>query len=33
MCERVLRGNAAFFDANPVGKLITRFSKDQFLVD
>lgn len=33
MCERVLRGNIAFFDQNPVGKLITRFSKDQFLVD
>jgi ATP-binding cassette subfamily C (CFTR/MRP) protein 4 len=33
MCERVLRGNVAFFDTNPIGKLITRFSKDQFLVD
>ena len=33
MVERVLRGSISFFDANPVGKLITRFSKDQFLVD
>lgn len=33
MVERVLRGSISFFDINPVGKLITRFSKDQFLVD
>jgi ABC-type multidrug transport system fused ATPase/permease subunit len=31
--ERVLRGYSQFFDTNPIGKLITRFSKDQFLVD
>ena len=28
MCERVLRGYSSYFDANPIGKLITRFSKD-----
>lgn len=33
MVERVLRGTISYFDVNPVGKLITRFSKDQFLVD
>ena len=33
MIERVLRGYSQFFDINPIGKLITRFSKDQFLVD
>lgn len=33
MIERVLRGYSSFFDQNPIGKLITRFSKDQFLVD
>jgi len=33
MIERVLRGSIVYFDANPVGKLITRFAKDQFLVD
>ncbi|CDW74186.1 multidrug resistance-associated protein 4 [Stylonychia lemnae] len=33
MCERVLRGTISFFDHNPVGKVVTRFAKDQFLVD
>ena len=28
MCERVLRAYVSYFDLNPIGKLITRFSKD-----
>jgi len=33
MCERVLRGTISYFDHNPVGKVVTRFAKDQFLCD
>ena len=33
MCERVLRANILFFDSNPIGRVITRFSKDMAVLD
>lgn len=33
MCERVLRANILFFDANPIGRILTRFSKDMAVLD
>ncbi|KAG0577462.1 hypothetical protein KC19_5G158000 [Ceratodon purpureus] len=33
MAERVLRSPQLFFDQNPVGRIVNRFSKDQSLVD
>jgi len=33
MCERVLRANILFFDSNPIGRIITRFSKDMAVLD
>ena len=33
MCERVLRANILFFDSNPMGRIITRFSKDMAVLD
>lgn len=33
MAERVLRSPQLFFDQNPVGRIVNRFSKDQALVD
>jgi ATP-binding cassette subfamily C (CFTR/MRP) protein 4 len=33
MCERVLRANVLFFDSNPIGRILTRFSKDMAVLD
>lgn len=33
MCEKVLRANILFFDANPIGRILTRFSKDMAVLD
>ncbi|KAG0612580.1 hypothetical protein M758_6G039100 [Ceratodon purpureus] len=33
MAERVLRSPQIFFDQNPVGRIVNRFSKDQSMVD
>lgn len=33
MMRRILRAPVAFFDANPAGRVLNRFSKDQGLVD
>ncbi|XP_024398184.1 uncharacterized protein [Physcomitrium patens] len=33
MAEKVLRSPQLFFDQNPVGRIVNRFSKDQSLVD
>ena len=33
MCEKVLRSNILFFDSNPVGRILTRFSKDIAVLD
>jgi len=33
MCENVLRANILFFDSNPIGRILTRFSKDMAVLD
>ena len=33
MAERVLRANILFFDSNPIGRIVTRFSKDLIMFD
>jgi len=33
MTEHVLRANILFFDSNPIGRIITRFSKDLIMFD
>ena len=33
MCEKVLRANILFFDSNPIGRILTRFSKDMAVLD
>lgn len=33
MCEKVLRTNILFFDSNPIGRILTRFSKDMVVLD
>jgi len=33
MCERILRANILFFDSNPIGRILTRFSKDMAVLD
>ena len=31
--KRVLRANIIFFDSNPIGRIVTRFSKDLIVFD
>jgi ABC-type multidrug transport system fused ATPase/permease subunit len=31
--ERVVRANILFFDSNPIGRIMTHFSKDMSVVD
>lgn len=31
--KRVLRANILFFDSNPIGRIVTRFSKDLSVMD
>jgi len=31
--EKVLRANILFFDKNPIGRIVTRFSKDLAVLD
>lgn len=33
VCERVLRAEILFFDSNPIGRIVTRFSKDVAVLD
>lgn len=33
MTEKVLRSSILFFDSNPIGRIITRFSKDMTMLD
>jgi len=33
MTKRVLRANILFFDSNPIGRIVTRFSKDLIVFD
>lgn len=33
MCEKVLRSKILFFDSNPIGRILTRFSKDMAVLD
>ena len=33
MTEKVLRAKILFFDSNPIGRIITRFSKDIAVFD
>lgn len=33
MCRKVLSANITFFDSNPVGRILTRFSKDMAVLD
>lgn len=33
MTEKVLRANILFFDSNPIGRILTRFSKDMAVMD
>ena len=33
VCERVLRAEILFFDSNPIGRIVTRFSKDIAVLD
>jgi len=33
MTEKVLRSNILFFDSNPIGRILTRFSKDMAVLD
>lgn len=33
MCLKVVRANILFFDSNPIGRILTRFSKDMVALD
>lgn len=33
MCRKVLSAKIVFFDSNPVGRILTRFSKDMAVLD
>lgn len=33
MCKKVLSAKIEFFDSNPVGRILTRFSKDMAVLD
>jgi len=33
MTKRLLRANIVFFDSNPIGRILTRFSKDLIVFD
>jgi len=33
MCEKVLSAKIEFFDSNPIGRILTRFSKDMAVLD
>ena len=33
MAERVLRAKILFFDSNPIGRILTHFSKDMVSID
>jgi ABC-type multidrug transport system fused ATPase/permease subunit len=33
MCLKVIRANILFFDSNPIGRILTRFSKDMVALD
>lgn len=33
MSEKLLRANILFFDSNPIGRILTRFSKDMAVMD
>lgn len=33
MSEKIIKANIIFFDSNPIGRIITRFSKDIVLLD
>lgn len=33
MSEKILRSNILFFDSNPIGRILTRFSKDMAVMD
>ena len=33
MTEKILRANILFFDSNPIGRIVTRFSKDIMVLD
>ena len=33
MFNSVLYANMSFFESNPIGRILNRFSKDQFFVD
>ena len=33
MAERLVRAKVSFFDRNPLGRVVTRFSKDMFVLD
>lgn len=33
MAEKVMRSNILFFDSNPIGRILTRFSKDMIILD
>lgn len=33
MSEKILRANILFFDSNPIGRILTRFSKDMAVMD
>ena len=33
MAQKILRSKVVFFDANPIGRILTRFSKDMAVLD
>lgn len=33
MTKRILRAKVVFFDSNPIGRILTRFSKDMVVLD
>ena len=33
MSEKVIRAKILFFDSNPIGRIVTRFSKDLTMID
>jgi ABC-type multidrug transport system fused ATPase/permease subunit len=33
MTEKVIRAKILFFDSNPIGRILTRFSKDMVILD